>query len=129
MPLPNADNPTSHFRWFAGRLFDILRRHGNTICFWLGVGYCVHQASLAAQTFAGKQSNAAFSLLANVTVAWGLNISVSGLSIALYVRERSLHRKTRERLTKRITMLELKVDPKRSSSHLTSKGLTQKEDE
>jgi hypothetical protein len=71
----------------------------------------------------------AFQLITNISFVWSASISVSGLSIALYLRERKLHRKTRERLTGRITELELKIDPKRTSSHLTSEGLTRREDE
>jgi hypothetical protein len=99
--------------------------------FWLGFGYCVHEIGVTVRAFAGTVSLAdlGLSLLANVGVVWTVNITLSGLSIGLYLREAHNHRKIRERLTNRITVLELKVDPNRSSSHLTSKGLTQKGDE
>jgi len=73
--------------------------------------------------------NFSLSLLANLNVVFGLSITLSGLSITLYLRERVKHRETRERLTGRIRELELKIDPARTSSHLTTEGLTRKEDE
>ena len=87
--------------------------------------------SVAATAFAGKESieNLSVSFLANIKVVWGLSISLSGISISLYFRERAKHRETRERLTGRVAELELKIDPTRASSHLTTEGLTRKEDE
>jgi len=98
---------------------------------WCGIGWCVHEISEAFVAYAGKTSvaNLALSILANLSVLWTVGISVSGLSISLYLRERNLHRKTRDRLTDRITELELKLDPTRTSSLLTPEGLTRKEDE
>lgn len=67
--------------------------------------------------------------LANVSFVWSISLTVSGLSIGLYLRERKLHQGTRERLAGRITELELVIDSRRESSKLTSRGLTRKEDE
>jgi hypothetical protein len=67
--------------------------------------------------------------MANVSFVWSVSITVSGLSIGLYLRERRLHQGTRERLAGRVTELELAIDSGRESSKLTSKGLTRKEDE
>jgi hypothetical protein len=47
----------------------------------------------------------------------------------LILKGEELHRRTRERLAARVTELELKLDPSRTSSLLTSKGLTRKGDE
>jgi hypothetical protein len=141
--LPNRGKPkspkspreprarTPFWFWLGGHIFSLIRRHGSIALFWIGFGYCVHEMGITIRAFAGKISLAdlGFSLFANVSFVWTLNLALSGLSIGLYLRERSMHRKTRERLTSRITMLELRVDPQRTSSHLTSKGLTQKEDE
>lgn len=125
---PKADPST--FRWFLGHIFSLIRRHGNVIAFWLGMGYIARQTSLAFITFAGRTSTASLSLamMANISFVWTASIAMTGLSTSLYLRERSLHRKTRERLATRITELELKIDPHRTSSLLTSKGLTQKGD-
>lgn len=74
-------------------------------------------------------TNVTVRIFLSILVKWALSITVSGLSIALYVRERKQHENTRERLTKRIAELELKVDPNRSSSNLTPRGRTRKGDE
>jgi len=91
----------------------------------------MHEASLAFVAYAGKTSLADLTLrvLANVSVVWTMSLTLSGISITLYVRERRLHRKTRERLTARVTELELKIDPQRTSSLLTPQGTTRKGDE
>jgi len=69
-----------------------------------------------------------FGLFANVTVVFTISITLSGLSIGLYLRERGNHRRTRERLAARIKELEIKIDPNRTSSKLTSEGLTRRDD-
>jgi hypothetical protein len=86
---------------------------------------------MAVIAYAGKTSlaNVHFGLLADVSFAWTATISVSGLSIALYLRERRAHRRTIERLSPRITERELKIDPNRTSSQLTREGRTQRGDE
>ena len=121
----------SAFRWFFGHVFSLLRRHGNAIAMWLCIGWCAHEFSNAFIVYAGKNSFADLTLrvLANVTVVWELSLTLSGISVTLYLRERRLHRDTRQRLTARITELELKIDPKRTSSHLTPRGQTRKDDE
>jgi hypothetical protein len=118
-------------RWFLGHVFSLLRRHGNALFSWTAVCYIVRRLSLAFISFAGKQSVAdlGFTLAANISIVWTVSIAVSGLSITLYLRERKLHRRTRERLTARNIELELKIDPGRTSSLLTPKGLTRKGDE
>lgn len=128
----NTPQPESTFsRWFFGHIFSLIRRHGNFVAGCLTFGFCFYEASQAIQAFAGKVSLADLKLgfLANVSFVWTASVTVSGLSISLYLRERGLHRKTRERLARRVTELELVIDPSRESSKLTSKGLTRKEDE
>ena len=118
-------------KWFFGHVFGLLRRHGNAVIIWAGLGYISNQVSLAMAQFAGRSSiaNLSMNIMANISFVWTASVTVSGLSITLYLRERRLHRKTRERLAGRITALELKIDPRRTSSFLTSKGLTRKGDE
>ena len=98
---------------------------------WIGIGYCVRQVSLAFIAYAGRTSSAnmVVSILANVSFVWTASFAVSGLTVTLYFRERNQHRKTRDRLTDRISELELRLDPQRTSSMLTPEGLTRKEDE
>jgi hypothetical protein len=130
-PKPQQQQPESNFRWFFGHIFSLIRRHGNIVVMWSGIGWCAHEVSLGAIAFAGKESigNFSLSVLANLDIVWSLSISLSGISVGLYFKERAKHRETRERLTGRIAELELKIDPARTSSHLTSEGLTRKEDE
>ena len=129
--IPKPAEQVPFLRWFLSHIFSLIRRHGDVVAFWVGVGYCVRQLSLAFQAFAGRASFADLKLaiLANVSFVWTVSISATGISIALYFRERRLHSKTRLRLANRIKELELKIDPIRTSSNLTPEGLTRKEDE
>jgi membrane protein implicated in regulation of membrane protease activity len=115
-----------------GNVFSVVRRHGNFIAGCVLAGFCVYEAADVLKAYAGKHSdvqlNFWLSLMANVKAEFVVSMTVSGLSIGLYLRERSKHRETRERLTRRVTELELKIDPNRTSSRLTSKGLTRKDD-
>lgn len=119
------------YRWFFGSLFNLLRKHGSAVTAWIGIGYIARQASLAFIAYAGKESTAdlSLSILASLSFVWTASVTMTGLSTTLYIRERTLHRRTRERLAARITELELKLDPTRTSSLLTSEGLTRKDDE
>src|SRR5260370_1214119 len=101
------------YRWFFGSVFNLLRRHGNVIAGWVGVGFIARQVSLAFIAYAGRSStaNLSLSILASVSFVWTASVTMTGLSITLYIRERRLHRRTRERLAARITELELKLDP------------------
>jgi hypothetical protein len=126
-----AESEPPFFRWFSGHIFSVVRKHGNFVAGCLTIGFCFYHGSLAVEAFAGKTSvaNLQAGFLANISFVWSISITVSGLSIGLYLRERGLHRTTRERLAGRITELELAIDSGRESSKLTSKGLTRKEDE
>jgi hypothetical protein len=128
-PSPSRE-ATPFIRWFFGHVFDLLRRHGGIVGFWIGMGYIAHEVSKAFIAFAGREStaNLAFSLMSNVNLVFTGSIAISGLSVSLYLRERIQHRQTRKRLAGRITELELRIDPKRTSSRLTEEGLTRKED-
>jgi hypothetical protein len=120
----------SDFRWFVGSIFNVIRRFGHQLI-WAGLlGYLGHLTANVVIAFAGKPSNANLGvrIAANLNVAVTVSLAVTGLSIGLYLRERKLHRETRERLTARLTTLELRVNPTRTSSRLTPEGLTRKED-
>ena len=125
----SASVPFKFFFW--GHVFDILRANGKLVVICATVAFCFYQISLALQSFAGQVTFASLTLriFANIIVKWMLTVSVSGISIALYVREKLQHERTRERLTQRITKLEVQFNPTRTSSQLTTKGRTRKEDE
>lgn len=128
---PQSRKEPSWSKWFLGNVFNLVRRFGNVTILCITIAYCSHEIAVAFQTFAGKASLAdlRFGFFADITVVYTLSITATGISVVLYLNERRLHRKTRERLTARITKLELDIDPMRTSSQLTSKGLTRKEDE
>ena len=117
--------------WFWAQVFDLARSQGRYLIVSVAVVLCVYFLSVAIRGFAGQITVASmtFRLLVNVFVKWSVTMTVSGLSLALYVREKKQHETTRERLTERITELERHFDHARTSSHLTSKGRTRKEDE
>lgn len=126
----SAPSP-SGFRWFFGHIFSLARKHGGLLVVCGTVIWCAHEFAWVAIAYAGATSFADITVkvLGSIQAVWTLSISVSGISVTLYWRERRLHRKTRERLTRRITELEIRIDPSRTSSKLTSEGLTRKEDE
>ncbi len=80
----------STFRWFFGHVFSLLRRHGGAIVAWLMIGYSIQRLSAVFIAYAGKTSIADLTLkvLANVSVVWTMSLTLSGISITLYVRER-----------------------------------------
>jgi hypothetical protein len=129
---PNKPEPKLS-KWFFGHLFSLIRRHGNFAMGCILFGYCFQRAATALQAFAGHRSFAdlklGFGLYASVTFVFTVSITLSGLSIGLYLRERGNHRRTRERLTARVKELEIKIDPNRTSSNLTSEGLTRRDDQ
>jgi hypothetical protein len=124
--------PTVPFKlWIWGNIFDLLRANGRFFLACATIIFSVYWFAQAIKSFAGQITVASLTLriLADIVVKWSMTIAVSGLSIALYFRERKQHESTRERLTKRITELELRLDSGRTSSQLTSKGRTRKGDE
>ncbi len=129
-----AENPVTAapFKfWFWGHIFDLLRSHGRALLVCATIVWCVYELSQAIRVFAGQVTIASVTLrlLASIALRWTVTIAVSGISIALYLRERSQHQQTIRRLTKRNAELELRLDPNRTSSQLTPEGRTRKEDE
>jgi len=118
-------------RYMLQRSFWLAGKHGRNLIFTAGVCYCVWIIADALKAFAGKTSSAhmAFSVLADVRFVYTVSMAVGAAGAGMYLRERNLHRKTRERLAGRITDLEKTIDPSRTSSQLTSLGLTRQEDE
>jgi hypothetical protein len=120
----------SDFRWFVGSIFTLTKRFGSQVIWAACLGYVAHETALVLTALAGRTSNAnlALRIFGNLNLAVSISFTVAGLSIGLYLYERKLHRTSRERLAKRITSLELTIDKNRTSSRLTSEGLTQRED-
>ena len=126
---PSSSVPFRNLFW--GQTFDLLRLNGRTFLVCATIAFCFYQISTALRAFAGQTTFASLTLriLANIVVQWSITIALSGISIALYIREKHQHERTRERLTERITKLEIRINSSRTSSQLTPKGRTRKEDE
>ena len=58
----------------------------------------------------------------------GATIALTGSGWIYGLKQRQLRRNTVERLATRVTELETKFDPNRSSSQITKRGTTRKED-
>lgn len=118
------------FRWFVGSIFNLIKRFGNTAVWVLLLAYCAHEAALVLVAYGGRTTNANLALRIAANLNWEITISVTTtvFSLVLLLRERKLHKKTRERLAARITHLEELRNPSRTSSGLTPEGLTQKGD-
>lgn len=126
-----ATPPKPPLRYFIQRLFWLVGKLGRTAILTAGTCFCVWEAADALRAFAGKQSSAdlRFAFFADLRFVYTVSVAVGITGAALYLNERRLHRKTRERLAIRITELEKVIDPTRTSSLLTPLGLTRQEDE
>lgn len=98
---------------------------------YCALGYAFWCLKESMQAFAGQTSDAniVVSLLADVNfseaVAWVFGLGAFGYGY----QQRKLKGQTVQRLTSRITELEKKLDPSRTSSELTSTGETNPKDE
>ena len=129
-PAVPEQKPQSFPRWFLGKLFALVGSNARTVVVTTGVCVCVWFVADAFKAYAGKKSeaNMMFGFFADIRVVYTVSVTLAISGIALYLRERKLHRQTRERLAGRITELELQIDPDRRSSKLTSQGLTREDD-
>ena len=112
--------------WLAREILGLVRQFGNTII-WAGVClFFIEQAGTTLRAFAGRNSNA--NLLLNIASKFSVTVDISiAISVAMtgaYLYEYRRHRKTRERLTARITQLETYIDKKRSTSGISTEGTT-----
>lgn len=89
--------------------------------------YCADHivASLAGKT---TSSNIAFSFITDLKMNQFFSYVIGGGGVVYGLSQRSLRRKTTERLHGRIQELETRIDPGRSSSKLTRRGETRPED-
>jgi hypothetical protein len=104
----------------------MIRQFGGTLI-WAGVvAYGIYVAGNTFKAFAGQTSIANFvvELAAHVNITIAISVSVSGVASVMWYLEHKRHRKTRERLTSRISQLEKILDPNRQSSRLTTEGTT-----
>lgn len=131
---PAPKPPVGVARYTAGNLFSIARKNASAAIWASAICFVAWQAAGVLKAYAGRQSNADINinvfggLLANFRFVVSISLAWAGGATYLYFRERQLHRKVRERLGARVRELELVVDPDRTSSRLTSEGLTREED-
>ena len=116
----------SAWRLLVTQIVGLIRQFGSTLI-WAGVVvYLIQVAGTTIRAFAGQTSiaNLVVALAGHLSIRIAVTVSLAGVTGALWGLEYRRHRKTRERLTKRITYLETLIDPKRLSSKLTSEGTT-----
>ena len=110
------------------RTYNLLR----LIFFLCFAGYAVHEVGVTIQAFAGEDTDANV-IVGFVTGGSGFTITISAtLNLGLLwwaLGERRLRRRVLRQSTVRPRKLELRLDPNRSSSGLTSAGRTAPDDE
>lgn len=118
-------------RWLLGQLLLLLRQYFGQMIWATVVIALFHYSSQTIEAFAGHVSIANFLFSVAAHLDWTIKVSIvlSGVTTAALLIEYRRHRKTRERLTKRITTLEKRLDPSRTSSQLTPEGTTRTEDQ
>ena len=105
----------------------------NTLIKYAGLFGIFYWVFRSVEVLAGETTVADFGvgvrLFASVRVSQLVAWALAGMSVAYGLGQRTLRRKTIERLQGRITVLEAQIDPGRTSSRLSSGGETRPEDE
>jgi len=113
-------------RLYSLFFWDRIFKFGEKVVALVAIVICVFFFSDALQAFAGKNTRTIFGFFTSDPV--GITIAVS-LSMNIVTGfwafgERAIRKDTIERLQSRIRELETSIDPKRSSSGLTTRGDT-----
>lgn len=97
---------------------------------WTGIVLVVYWAYRIVEALAGQTTVAEFDIemLPNLRASQIAASIWAGAATGYAFFERDLRRRTVERLQNRITELEKKIDPSRTSSKLTTRGETRPED-
>jgi hypothetical protein len=114
------------WQWLAREILGLVRQFGNTVIWACVCFYLISQAGVTLRAFAGKTSaaNLLLSIASKVSITVDISVAISVAMTGMYLYEYRRHRKTRERLTARITVLEKRIDPSRSSSGISTEGTT-----
>ena len=97
-----------------------------TLIRWLGAALICYLGKDILTTFAGRTTELIVSVLGKVEIA--ASLALAGCCAVWAILERIVRKRTIERLTQRTQKLEKAIDPKRSSSGLTSTGSTHPRD-
>lgn len=113
-------------------LYRIDQRYKTFRTFWkclFGLGAVYYLRDIFS-VLAGETTRLAFelSVLADVRLVLTIAITLTGSAIAWAVLERLLRYRKVEALQDRVKQLELRIDPKRTTSGLTPKGQTNPRD-
>lgn len=108
-------------------MFSLARQFGYTLVWAPVVAYAIYTVGYTFRAFAGQTSiaNVALEIAGQLNVTVKVSVTLALTTSGLWLNEYRRHRKTRQRLTARITELELRLDPHRTSSNLTDEGTTQ----
>ena len=92
--------------------------------------FLIRETAETFQAFAGRTSvaNVILGMAAHLNATVAVSVTLTVTTGLLYALEYRRHRKTRERLTARVTELEKLIDPNRTSSSLTREGMTRSGD-
>jgi hypothetical protein len=122
----NGSSQPPAWRWITMQLMTLIRQFGNTVIWASVVIYLIHATADTVKAFAGRTSVANFvvALAAHLNATVVGSVTLTGVTSCLWALEYRRHRKTRERLTGRITDMELRLDHNRTSSQLTTEGTT-----
>jgi hypothetical protein len=122
--------------------FQLKRQKGETLhaavvrlCKWIPIAFICYFAYLSIAALAGKSTLADFGIY--LVTDLKVNKVLSHIAMAAFgiggtsygYAQKKLYERNIERMSKVIQGLENKLDPNRSSSRLTTKGLTRPEDE
>jgi hypothetical protein len=97
---------------------------------WAGAVLVAYFVYRSIQSLAGRMTLADIGIrfLADTKISEAFAYLFGATGIALGLRRERLHKDNVQRLTSRIKELEVRLDPKRSSSRLTPRGETRPED-
>jgi len=97
-----------------------------TLIRWLCAALIVYLSNEMLSAFAGRTTELMVSILAKSEVS--ISLALAGGCAVWAILERMVRKRAIERLTERTQKLEKAIDPKRSSSGLTTRGNTHPRD-
>jgi len=113
-----------------GRIIDVIGSVVNRAIPWVGVVFIAYNVNSAVRFLAGRTTFAdvGIKFLADFRISEAVAYVFGGGGLLYGLRNRKLRKDNVERMTRRIAQLEAQIDPRRSSSRLTSRGETRPED-